>query len=104
MAEKNAASGTAVASLWSVKLLRFKMSQQIHTAAQKVKHKKEARSAPSFKNLARQYFDLQRLRKEVRIAECGKTTGQEWLLHNHRTAADWSATGARRPGYPSVHH
>lgn len=75
------------------------MSQQIHTASQKAKYKKEARSAPSFKNLARQYFDLQRLREQVRIAECGKTTGQEWLLHHHRTA-----TGARRPGYSSVHH
>ena len=80
------------------------MSQQIHTASQRPKHKREAKSAPFSKNLARQYFDLQRLRQQVRIAECGKTAGQEWLLDGHRTAADRSTSSAHRPGHPMVQH
>jgi hypothetical protein len=74
-----------------------KMGQQIDTAFQKVKHKRETKSAPSFGTLARQYFDLQRLRQEVRIAECGKTADQEWLLDNHSAAADSSRPRACPP-------
>lgn len=81
------------------------MSQQIHTTSQRAKYKREVKSStPSFKNLARKYFDLQRLREQVRIAECGKIAGQEWLLGNHRAVADWSESRPRRPGYPVVHH
>jgi hypothetical protein len=84
------------------------MSQQIDTAFQRVKHKrkhkKETKSAPSFGTLARQYFDLQRLRREVRIAECGKIAGQEWLLDNHGAAADWSTPSSRARAYPLVQH
>ena len=80
------------------------MSQQIDTAFQRAKHKRETKSAPSFGTLARQYFDLQRLRQKVRIAECGKSAGQEWLLDNHRAAADWSTPGACRCAYPRVQH
>jgi hypothetical protein len=82
------------------------MSQQTDTAFQRVnhkrKHKKETKSAPSFGTLARQYFDLQRLRREVRIAECGKIAGQE--LDNHRAAADGSTPSSRRCAYPPVQH
>ena len=80
------------------------MSQQIDTAFQRAKHKRETKSAPSFGTLARQYFDLQRLRREVRIAECGKIAGQEWLLDNHRAAADGSAPSSRPCAYPLVQH
>ena len=80
------------------------MSRQIDTAFQRAKHKRKTKSAPSFGTLARQYFDLQRLRQEVRIAECGKTTGQEWLLDNPRAAADWSTPSARPCAYPPVQH
>jgi len=79
------------------------MSQQIQTASQKAKHKRETKPVPSFKDLARQYADLQRLRRQVRVAECGKTIGQEWLRDTDR-AADWSVSTARRPGHPMVHH
>ena len=80
------------------------MSQQIDTAFQRAKHKRETKSAPSFGTLARQYFDLQRLRQEVRIAECGKAAGPEWLLDNHGAAADWSTPSARPCACPLVQH
>lgn len=80
------------------------MSQQIDTAFQRAKHKRKTKSAPSFETLARRYFDLQRLRQAVRIAECGKAAGQEWLLDKHRAAADWSTPGARSCAYPPVQH
>jgi hypothetical protein len=81
--------------LFSQSVLRgSKMSRQIDTAFQRAKHKRETKSAPSFGTLARLYFDLQRLRQEVRIAECGKAAGPEWLLDNHGAAADWSTPGA----------
>jgi len=80
------------------------MSQQIDTAFQRAKHKRETKSAPSFGTLARQYFDLQRLRQEVRIAECGKTAGEEWLLDNHGAAADLPTPSARPRAYPLMQH
>ena len=79
------------------------MSRQIDPAFQTAKRKRETKSAPSFGTLARQYFDLKRLRQEVRIAECGKAAGQEWLLDNHG-AADWSTPSARPCAYPLVQH
>jgi hypothetical protein len=79
------------------------MSRQIDTAFQRVKQKRKTKSALAFGTLARQYFDLQRLRQQVRIAECGKTAGQEWLLDNHGAAADWSTPSARRNAYPVQH-
>jgi hypothetical protein len=106
MAEQNAVSGMAVASRCSVQLVvrGSKMSQQIDTAPQRAKYKREAKSAPSFRTLARQYFDLQRLRQEVRIAKCGKAAGQEWLLVNHRGAADRSVPSVRPSAYPLDQH
>ena len=91
--------------LFSQSVLRgSKMSRQIDTALQRAKHKRETKSAPSFGTLARQYFDLQRLRQEVRIAECGKAAGPEWLLDNHGAAADWSTPSARPRACPLVQH
>ena len=66
------------------------MSRQFHTVIRKAKLKSETGSAPSFKTLAKQYFDLQRLRQEVRIAECGKAALHECALTDKQAVADWS--------------
>jgi hypothetical protein len=79
------------------------MSQQIHNSSQSQKHKKEAKAALAFKNLARQYFDLQRLRQQVRVAECGKTAGDDWLPDSHK-ATDRSMPCRRRSGYSNLYH
>lgn len=66
------------------------MSQQAQTVLRKAKVKSETRSPPSFETLARQYFDLQRLRQAVRIAECGKMALHESALTDKGAVTDWS--------------
>ena len=84
------------------------MCQQFHnrTARQRAKRARLTKSTPSFGTLARQYFDLQRLRQQVRIAECGKLAGQELSRSpvNYGAAAEWSPLGARRSEYSVVQH
>jgi hypothetical protein len=65
---------------WAQRAVRgFKMDQQSDRrgSLQGANRKKRVKSAPSTRDLEQQYLDLQRLRQQVRIAECGQIANRE---------------------------